>query len=50
MKSLSIFVKNMVLSITFQLLELHNKKGVVERKNISLEELARTMLNERIMF
>jgi len=34
MKSLNTFVKNMVLNITFQLLELHNKmEWLRERKD-----------------
>ena len=42
MKNSILFVKNLAFSITFMLLELPKKNGVVERKNRSLEELART--------
>jgi len=42
MKGLINFVKSLAPNIIFQLLE----NGVVERKNRSLEELARTLLNE----
>ena len=38
------FVKKMVLVIIFLHLELHNKNGVVERKNRSLQEMAKTLL------
>ena len=44
MKSLNTFVKSMTLTIIF--LHQPQQNGVVERKNRSLEELARTMLNE----
>ena len=37
---------NVVLNITFRLLEHHIQNGVVERKNRTLHEMARTMLNE----
>jgi len=46
MKSLNTFVKSMVSTIIFLHQEPHKKNGVVQRKNRSLEELARTMLNE----
>lgn len=42
---LKLFVKNMELSTSSLLLELH-KNGVVEIKNISLQEMAKTMIHE----
>jgi len=46
MNCLKTFLKKTELCIIFLHLELLKKNGVVERKNRSLEELARTMLNE----
>ena len=43
---LNLFVTNMVMAIIFLLLKLPNKKGIVERKNRTLKEIARTMLCE----
>ena len=38
-------MKRMIFTIIFPLQENHKKNGVVERKNKSLQEMARTMLN-----
>ena len=46
MKSLSTFVKKHGIKHNFSAPRTPQQNGVVERKNISLEELARTMLNE----
>ena len=46
MNLLKNFVKNMEFSMNSLLLELHMQNGVVERKNRSLQEMARTMMHE----
>jgi len=46
MKNSVLFVKIWKSFITSLLLELPNKNGVVERKNRSLDEFARTILSE----
>ena len=49
MKSLNIFMKNMVIKHNFSTPKTPQKNGVIERKNRSPEELARTMLNETLL-
>jgi len=46
MKSSASFVKNLVSSKKFSAPRIPQQNGVVERKNRSLEELARTLLSE----
>ena len=46
MLNLRVFVTSKELNIHFQLLELPNKMGVVERKNRTLQEMARTIIHE----
>ena len=46
MLNLIVFVMSKELNIHFQLLELPQQNGVVERKNRTLKEMARTILHE----